>query len=66
MSAGASRVVSNIWNIDDRAGAELVKRFCAALRTRRRPRFAARSSHCCRPRVSPARTTGPPSAPSAS
>jgi CHAT domain-containing protein/Tfp pilus assembly protein PilF len=31
MYAGASRVVSSIWNVDDRASAELMKRFYTAM-----------------------------------
>src|SRR5262249_46782796 len=35
MYAGASRVVSSIWNVDDRASAELMKRFYDAMLTRK-------------------------------
>ena len=35
MYAGASRVVSSVWNVDDRASAELMARFYDAMFTRR-------------------------------
>jgi CHAT domain-containing protein len=35
MYAGASRVVSSIWNVDDRASAQLMSRFYDAMLTRR-------------------------------
>ena len=41
MYAGASRVVSSVWNVDDRASAQLMERFYAALLTRRLPAAAA-------------------------
>jgi len=35
MYAGASRVVSSVWNVDDRASAELMKRFYEAMLVRK-------------------------------
>jgi CHAT domain-containing protein len=35
MYAGASRVVSSVWNVDDRASAQLMSRFYEAMLTRR-------------------------------
>ncbi len=39
--AGASRVVSSIWNVDDRASAELMKRFYEAMVVRKKAPAAA-------------------------
>jgi CHAT domain-containing protein/Tfp pilus assembly protein PilF len=39
--AGASRVVSSVWNVDDRASAELMKRFYEAMLVRKQPPAAA-------------------------
>jgi CHAT domain-containing protein len=41
MYAGAARVVSSLWKVDDRATAELMERFYRALRGPRRPSPAA-------------------------
>ncbi len=41
MYAGASRVVSSVWNVDDRASALLMSRFYAAMLTKRMPPAAA-------------------------
>lgn len=41
MYAGASRVVSSVWNVDDRASALLMSRFYDAMRTRKRTPAAA-------------------------
>ena len=37
MYAGASRVVSSVWNVDDRASAQLMSRFYDAMLTKRLP-----------------------------
>src|SRR5262249_25564658 len=34
MYAGASRVVSSVWNVDDRASSQLMSRFYDAMRTK--------------------------------
>src|SRR5256885_618905 len=45
MYAGASRVVSSVWNVDDRASARLMARFYAAMLTRgRSPASALRDA----------------------
>jgi CHAT domain-containing protein len=41
MYAGASRVVSSVWNVDDRASALLMSRFYDAMRARKLPPAAA-------------------------
>ena len=41
MYAGATRVVSSVWNVDDRASALLMSRFYQAMLAKRRPPSAA-------------------------
>ena len=41
MYAGAARVMSSLWKVDDRATAELMERFYRALRSARKPAAAA-------------------------
>ena len=41
MYAGASRVVSSVWNVDDRASALLMSRFYAAMLSKGLPPSAA-------------------------